>query len=417
MKPLRTYWELLRTQPRYISYGFVHFFFSSLGQTFLLGIFKPYWLESLALSNQQFGNYYAVATVASATLLSWLGSQIDRFRLRSVSVTNGTLMLLFCAGAAYAAHPWLLVGVLFGLRLTGQGMMILIGATGVARYFDTARGKALSLASLGLPAGEALLPPLLIATMSRGEWQNGWWVLGGLVVLVFMPLVPGLIARNDPFQLPPAHKHQDSRTDASGEDASYTRGQVLRDPLFYLLLPVGLFTPFFITGLVIHQNMIAAAKGWSPEVFAQAFAGYGVVRILANLMVGPLIDRYRAWRVFLVSLFPMAGGLMLLATGQQTWVAWGFLMLAGLTASTSALANSALWAELYGGRRLGSIKSMAATLMVFSTAAAASVTVPWFASPERLHTTLWWAIAAILISSMAAAVGLYQRMRPRPSVV
>lgn len=31
--------QLLRTHPRYLTYGFLHFFFSSVGQTFFISLF------------------------------------------------------------------------------------------------------------------------------------------------------------------------------------------------------------------------------------------------------------------------------------------------------------------------------------------------------------------------------------------
>ena len=415
MSQLHAYVRLLQEHPRYVAFGFVHFFFSSLGQSFLIGTFKPYWLTDLELTDQQFGNLYAAANMASAVALTLVGGLADRFPLRYLSLVDGLLLVFFCWAAAQVSHGWMLMMVLFGLRFTGQGFMVLLGSTGIARYFLAARGKALGLATLGLPVGEALFPALLVLLFSLAPWTMGWQALGLSVVVVFLPLVFWLVPIADVFQRPLQPSSGPAAENHVAASRDYTRAEVLRDPVFYAVLPVALFTPFFFTGIVIHQNMLSAAKGWTPETFATAFAGYGVIRFVANLMAGPFIDRYRAQRVFMVSLAPMAVGMLLLALMDAPWVAWAFLMLAGVTASTSALATGALWAELYGGRHLGAIKSMAATVMVFSTAVAPVVFVPFLENSNTVRLTMLAAAGLAVLFSVAAALAV-RRHRAKTNV-
>ena len=129
-----------------------------------------------------------------------------------------------------------------------------------------------------------------------------------------------------------------------------------------------LFLPFFITGIFIHQNLLAEANGWTMEWMATCFVGFGVARITTNLVAGAIIDNFSARKVFIYYLLPLAAGLAILLIGNHRWLAMGYMILAGVTSSLSGLTSASLWAEIYGVRHLGAIKSMAATLMVLSTA-------------------------------------------------
>jgi MFS family permease len=241
-----------------------------------------------------------------------------------------------------------------------------------------------------------------------------------LVGLVFLPLTVGLVRLSDTFQRAPLARNEgreQTSTSATPDTAgqkSYTRREVLRDGVFYAVLPLALFTPFVFTGLIIHQNLLLEAKQWSTSLFAAAFLGFGLTRFGANILVGILVDRFSARRVFVFSQLPFGFGLMVLAVFEPGWAAWVFLGLAGVSASAGALTTGALWAELYGGAYLGSIKSMAATAMVLSTAAASSLLVYFMQSPERLETMLWITAGLSAVLSAIAGRALTQRfLRPK----
>src|SRR5690606_24013963 len=115
------------------------------------------------------------------------------------------------------------------------------------------RGKAIALAALGHPAGEALLPVLTVSAIAAFGWRNVW--LGAAAVLVLaLPLLFRLLGRE--ADTPPA---------ASGSHAearSFSRAAVLRDVRFYLIVPALIGPSFIVTGLFFHQVHLTAAKGW-----------------------------------------------------------------------------------------------------------------------------------------------------------
>ncbi len=373
------YLGLISRYPRYIGYGFLHYFFSGLGQTFLISFFVPHFNEAFSIDNTSFGYIYSTATVCSALTFPLAGGLLDRYPLRYLSVANALLLSLFCAITAFAPHYSVLFLGLYGLRFSGQGFMVLIGSTGLARFFKAQRGKALSLSSFGLSFSEGVMPTVVTLLAGLAGWRNAWLILPVFVLALFIPFILFLIRKNDAFQWPPTEEdQQEEGSDPKEKERKQpaTRGEVLRDPRFWFLVPTSMFMPFFITGMFIHQNLLAEAKGWSMEWMSTCFIAYFVSRVLSYFMAGPLIDKITARRVFVFYLLPLLGGVNVLLAGDHPMVAMVYLFLTGITASLAAVTNTAMWAEIYGTRHLGAIKSVVTTLMVLSTALGAVVIGP-----------------------------------------
>lgn len=287
-----SYLQLVKKHPAYLAYGGFHYFFSCLGQTFLISVSVPFMLEDLQLSGMAFSNSYAVATIASAVTLPLVGGFVDRSRLITVSALCGAGLILACL-VMYGSHGLLLlIPGLFMLRFFGQGGMILIGSTAMAKFFSVNRGKALSLAGIGLATAETFMPLIFISLIFWLGWNGAWIFMGTLVLVLFIPSTYALVKNHSGE----SEGSIDSKVNYAGND--FTRTRVLKDPVFYLILPAFLFFPFFITGIFIHQSQLATAKGWTMEWMALTFIGYGLTKVLTSFLGGTLIDRFSAKRIF-----------------------------------------------------------------------------------------------------------------------
>lgn len=386
------YKQLLYRYPNYVGFGATHYFYSALGQTFLISQFVPYFNQSFQLSNTTFSIIYAVATISSAIIIPFAGKYVDKFKIRQASLMNGLAIAGFCLLLSFSHHVALLFISLLGLRFCGQGLMILIGSTGVARYFTIDRGKALSLSGLGLSLAETILPVAVAHVTGWLNWQAAWQLLALSVGLIFLPASLRLVKKDNPFQFADSPK----QTEESSK-INLSRKEVMADSRFYLILPVILFLPFFITGIFIHQNLLAAAKGWSIEWLATCFIGFGVTRILTSILAGPLVDKFTARKTVIVYLVPLLLALFVLMLGDHKWLAMFYMILLAMTASLSSLTSTALWAELYGVRFFGSIKSMVTTLMVFSTALGPIAIGSLLQNPDHLEIFLLGSMAIIIL--------------------
>jgi len=154
-----------------IIFGFIFTFFSSFGQSYFIGLFNSSIREDLLISHGQFGTIYASATLLSSFILIWIGKKIDDMNVFKFSIFVIFLLSFACYFfSTVKILSFLFVGI-FLLRLSGQGLMSHTATTTVSRYFENARGKALSITWLGLSAAEFILPVSIIflLTFEAGE--------------------------------------------------------------------------------------------------------------------------------------------------------------------------------------------------------------------------------------------------------
>lgn len=361
---VRQYLDLLKKEPAPLAYGALHYFFSAPGQTFFLSLFVPYFLIAADVTNDKFNQIYLIGTLLSAFTLPWVGGFIDKWRIRYVSLSVGGGLMVFGLLASQVTVWWMLIPVIYGLRLFGQGLMPLTGSTSIARYFSLGRGKALSLINFGISFAELIFPLMVVTLIGVIGWQWSWAVIGGIILASFMPLVVGLIPAKHPFQYPQEEHPEPGKKVVK----SATRKEVLRDPLFYMLTLVQLFVPFFSTGFMLNQSRIGELAAATPAQMALGISLFGGARMACNLLAGPLIDKYTATRVFTFLLVPVAIGLFSMTILPSIWTIWIFFTLTGIAASIGSLSSTAMWAEIYGTANLGAIKSTVSTFMVFSTA-------------------------------------------------
>ena len=179
---------LLATTPE-LSLGLFLIFSSSVGQTFFISLFSGEIRNAFNLSHGMFGILYSVATLTSATLFFWLGKLTDQFNLTVLGLITLGILSGFSFLLSSAETLLILFLSLLGLRLFGQSMISHIAVTAMARWFSKKRGRALSVALMGHPIGEALLPSLITFFLFQYTWREIWIGIGTCIIIIFLPLV------------------------------------------------------------------------------------------------------------------------------------------------------------------------------------------------------------------------------------
>lgn len=361
--------NLVKNAPRYLAYGFLHFFASSVGQTFFISLFVLDITNRMNWGDDTFAYVYSSITLVAAFLLPLVGKQIDRLRIRYVSLATAVLLAMACFLIAGTTSPLFLVSGLFVVRLGGQGVMPLIGSTTIGRYFTLDRGKALSLSLIGIPVAEIIIPLLVVWILAHYGFSVAWSLAGGILLLVFIPAIWLLIKKADAFQTAAATSAQQ---EDAGEQrvASWTRDEVLKDLRFRLLIPAFLITPFVMTGMMFTQAKVAENFAVSASWLALAISGYGAARALCMLFGGSLADRFGPEKLPRFLFLPMLVGLLLFVLLQNPFSILLFFALSGVTAGVESVVWPALWSQRYGPRYLGSIKSTIRVMVVLVSAAA-----------------------------------------------
>ncbi len=406
-----SYVELVKQHGRFIGFGLTLTFLSSFGQTFFVALFNDSLREEFGLTHTQIGSYYSLATLASALSIAWLGRMVDTIDLRVfTSVVCGALSLA-AFGMASVPSATLLIGVFFVLRLTGQGLLSHTALTSMSRYFEETRGKAMSLAGLGYPLGEAVLPVLAVALMGAVGWRNVWAGIGVFMALIALPLALVLLRGHTARHA--LHLEVVDRAALHGSGSGAARGQsqwtlheVLRDVRFALLLPVVVSPGFIVTGFFFHQNHLVETKGWSVGWFATCFAIYAAGQVASGIAAGPLVDRYSGKRLLSVFALPMAAGLTALALSDAVAVAAVFMLGSGITAGLNPTVVGSMWAELYGARHLGAIRAMGTSIMVLGTAASPALMGALIDGGLSMEAMAWGAVGYVLLATTAVTVAM-----------
>ena len=354
--------QFLRANAPFLATGFLLTLASSFGQTFFISIFAGEIRAAFALSHGDWGGLYGMATTASAIVMVWAGTLTDHVRVRVLGPTS-MFCLALAAIAMTLAPSWVaLFAVIFALRLFGQGMLSHIAVVAMARWYVARRGKALSIAGLGYALGETALPITFVSLMAITDWRN-LWLVGACVLFALIPVIFTLMRRE-----------RTPRSEAEREDATgmlsrhWTRPQAMRHWLLWLMVPAVMGPSAFITALFFQQVHFAEVRGWSHAQLVALYPIYTVFSIGSMLAAGAALDRLGTPRLLPLSELGIALGFIAFwATDSLAGAALGYALVGFSQGAYSTLFN-AFWAEVYGTRFIGSIKSLVAAFMVLGSA-------------------------------------------------
>lgn len=181
------YLNFVLENKKLLAFGLLMTCLSGYGQTYLLALYVPYLIEEFTLQNAQISVYYMVATIASALILPQIGKYIDKISLVKYTLMAMVVFILAMVLMSFNRYWYFLPLAFFGLRIAGQGLFSHIAITSMSKYFQKGRGKAISLASLGHPFGQAALPIMVVGLINLFGWRESLLV-NALIVLAVVPL-------------------------------------------------------------------------------------------------------------------------------------------------------------------------------------------------------------------------------------
>lgn len=360
---MRGFIQLLRQQAALLGFGALFCFTSSFGQTFFIAVFGGVIREEFAIGHGAFGAAYSAATLASAVTLIWLGKLADRVAPARLAVMTVSGLGLASLAMSFTVGLVTLGMTFYVLRLFGQGMSTHIAISVLAKRFTAARGRAISIATMGVAISEVVMPPLAVLTLELG-WRWGWRGFAVILLTLILPALLRLLAAADrrPVTDEPAIGYRPPPV------ASRSQSEVVKDWRFWMLLPGLLASSIIVTGIFFHHVHIVAAKGWSLGLFAATFTVYAVGAVASSLTSGWLVDKLGARRPLIFFPLVLAWGCLLLAVGNSFALAVVMMLLFGVVSGGQSTTVNALWAELYGTGHLGAIRALGMAVMVFGSA-------------------------------------------------
>ncbi len=399
----------LHQNARWLSVGGMMMFLSSFGQTFFISIFAGEIRSEFGLSHGGWGSLYAIGTLASAVVMVWAGMLSDRLRVRVLGPCVLIGLALACLLMAGNHAVWAVPVVIFLLRFFGQGMASHVAQVAMARWFARARGKALAVATMGFSVGEALLPMIVVAALGWMHWR-GVWVAGALVLLLLIPVLMWLLKEE---RTPQSLATQESSTGMGGRH--WRRTDMLRHPLFWMLLPYLMMPPCFGTAFYFQQVHMAEVRGWTHAEFVALVPLYTVTGLVAMMSYGWAIDRFGSLRLLPLFQLPFALGFWVLSSVDSAQgLALVFVLFALMTGG-AATVFGAFWAEFYGTGHLGAIKSLGSAVMVLASALGPGISGTLIDAGYDFPSQAPAIALAILCASALAGFGVWRTQKQESS--
>jgi MFS family permease len=352
---MKQYLTLIKTHPSLLAITFLAVFTGNLGQSFFIGLFQQPISHHFGFSAAEFGNIYSLLTLTSGFLIMHFGPKIDWVSPKRYATY--LLVALIIGVLSLTLSSWWLLGIIgLGLvRIIGQGMMTHFGMTLTGREVNENRGRALSLMGLAMPSGEIILPPLIALLFAYFSWQQSWWVIFSVIILLWLSL---LLFAKWPTS-PMTHQAKKKDTDKSFKP--------LKELHFWLIMPMLLVLPMTLTGVFLYQAQLVTDLGANITTYALALTMVGLLRFPVALLGGHWLDEFGVNRLARLYLIPYALALLLAVVVEGNLGVWILLLGAGLSMSMSSPVGDSLLIKLWGTEHLGKVRSYKSSFTVLST--------------------------------------------------
>ena len=394
-----------------VALGFVAMFASAPGQSFLFAVFLDDMLEGTGLSRTAFSALYAAGTVVSALATILVGRYSDRVGLPLAWVVVALALAGACLIASVASGALVAFVALSALRAFGQGAVPLLGTLLVARTLGAMRGRGLSVALFGHTAAGMALPPLVTILIVGIGWRSAFQVLAGAVVLLLVPLV--LVVRKvaaASVAIAEAHEKDGREWPNPIRVSRRLRGLEIPTRDAGLLLAVFAVPGLILTGLTFHAISLLERNGFDETDAAIALTALAAAHAVGTVVAGYLADRAapRALLVVMCAVLGTGTALLLSSGGSIPYIAFSIL---GVATGLFMIANSSVWARVYGMHRLGRIQGLGFAAMI---SGAAIGPLPLALSRSLFDSYVPGVVlfAALSLAALAAAAAL---RIPRPS--
>ena len=340
----------------------------------------------------------------------FMGKLLDRFGGRKVIISSLALFGLATVALSLTPHfhihiridllridflidgAFLFVVLVFGLvsSVALSGMSLNNTGSLLSRWFRRRRATVVGLNASGLSLGGLLLVPfgayLLVATETLHiplsffgldlPALNNWrltWIVFGLMILVLSAPLAFLFLRDDPkdLALNPDGDETPPGT-AAGAGARRIGGVLDTDRWFDALcsmpfwqMTVAYFACGYTTAVLsVHFVPFAASLDIGGQVAALIFALMMGLNVVGSIGAGILSDKFSRKNMLAVVYFVRGTAYMLMLVGVEVFglgtpALLIFAMVAGISWIATAPLTTALIADVYGVRALGTISGMA----------------------------------------------------------
>jgi MFS family permease len=259
-------------------------------------------------SREAISSGFAIAAVTLGLCSPLLGRWIDRLGPRRI-----ILICMTVYGCAIASLSLLRSGLwqfyltCFVLGAVGNGAAHLAYSRSISTWFQRRLGIALAFVMAGAGSGAMILPVIAQSIIGRSGWRAAYASLGGLALLLGLPLSWRYIRE------PGAVGHKSAPVLHSG----MTWQQGLRSSAFWIVTAILFVSSISLNGAITHLSALLTDRGLTAGKAALCASLLGGSSLLGRVVVGWLLDRFFGPRVALAINLISALGILLLARASR----------------------------------------------------------------------------------------------------
>ena len=217
----------------------------------------------------------------------------------------------------------------------------------IARRFDKNRGKAMGIAYLGIGAGGALVPLLAARLQDVMGWHHALLALGGLIVLLALPLP--LILKS------PGAASQPTTAAPQPAAPKGEIGAILRSPAFYLLAFGSMCSIGAVGGVMQHLKLYLRDQAFTQEGAARILSLVLLSSLVGRVLMGWLADRFSRKRVMILIYMLVACTIPLLLMPAFPGRIYLFALIFGIGLGGDYMIIPLMAGDLFGVRALGRV--------------------------------------------------------------
>jgi MFS family permease len=289
---------------------------------------------------------FAIAAVTLGFISPLLGRWIDRFGPRRIILVCMTVF--GCAIASLAllhSALWQFYLTCFVLGIVGNGAAHLAYSRSISTWFQRRLGVALAFVMVGAGLGAMILPVVAQAVLSRAGWRAAYASLGGLALLLGLPLSWRYIRERIVL----------GQESAPGAHSGTTWQQGLRSFAFWIITAILFLSSISMNGAITQLSALLTDRGLSAGNAALCASILGGSSVLGRIVVGWMLDRFFGPRVaFLINLIT-ALGIFLLARASSFPMGCFAATLIGVGAGGEAAITPYLLTRYFGLRAFSTL--------------------------------------------------------------
>jgi len=346
----------------------------------VLGVFSMSLESEFGWDRSEIALGISLGSLVSAGVAPVSGMIVDRRGARWVIGVAASVIALCALLLSRVEVLWQFV-LLFTLgRAFATGAMHPASFVAVANWFIRRRPFVGGIVSMAPRLGAAILPLLATFVMAiTGSWRSGWIslalvaVLAGIPALLLMDRRPedrGLLPDGDPVPAP--------GSTGANEETSFTLAQAIRTRAYWLV-GTGITLMVFVgPSINFHQLPHLMDRGLPPTQAAMVVTASAVIGALGGVLGGMIAVRITMRWTAVCSLLGMSGGLLLLLAASDLFTALLFATLYGASFGAQLAINQLVYAEYFGRRSMGVIRSSFQPAQLTMSAAGPYVVGLWF---------------------------------------